>query len=317
MTKTTVQLVRLYGGSATDAVLDERTEYFILPSIEGFIPYRETKKARLVLGDPVAPKEEWKELIEAFHQECLDKKVEVAYFLVSEEFKQVCQPRVAIQFGETLFLNPQENPFERPGEHGSLVRRKVRRALSEGVECKEVTDPGRYQEEMEGFAEEWQKGRSGLQVHYSHPNLFKNRQGKRWFIAEKEGELIALVVINRLEAYQGWLLNHLMVGPEVPNGTSEALVISTLGAVASEGATYVTMGQIPTKELKNVEGLGLLGEQISHLLFKMSQQLFPLVGGLETFWSKFEPQREPAYLLFGEKGITLASLKALGKALNI
>lgn len=309
-----LQTIRRFGGVTTDALLDSRTEFFSLPGREGLIGYRKANGAVVVLGDPVAPADAIVSLAEAFQSHFEKQNVEIVYLLASESFKAVVNCPIAIGLADLLYVDPVINPFDNQGERGSLVRRKVRRALNEGVTCVEWHDGD--EKGLEEVAKIWQEGRKGRQAHISKPALFENRFGKRWIVAYLEGRPIGLAVLNRLEEKNGWLLNHLMHLPSAPHGTSELLVITALEKVASQGCRYVTFGVVPLETLGEVSGLGAINEQLSRLLFMALKRLF-LSGGLNSFWSKFEPRRANAYLLFNQKKITPKALLSLTRALNI
>lgn len=312
--------VRRYGFVTTDALLDRRTEFFSLPSKEGLIGYRRTDGAVVVLGDPVAPLEEIRPLTEAFHAHFESLGVDIIYLLASERFKTemagtLCP--ISIELAEILSLDPSHNPFDNPGERGSLVRRKVRRALKEGVSCQEERlEDFKAKAALEEIVAIWLQGRKGRQAHISKPEIFDHCTGKRLFVAYKEGSPIGLVILNRLDAYHGWLLNHLMVLSDVPHGTSELLVVKALEEVALEGCNFITWGAVPLDALGEIIGLSPINDKLSRLLFLGLRRLF-LSGGLNSFWSKFEPNRSKAYILFNKERISPSALISLTRALNI
>lgn len=313
-----VEQVRKWGGSTSDAVLDPACTIFQVPGLQGLIGYRFASNCAFVFGDPLCPEQTRSQLVEAFHAFCKTRRKKVVYVIASEEFTRwslgtFCKG--AIQFGEELFLDPHKNPRE--GPKGSLARRKVRHALNEGVTVHEYSETNAHlQEPLQNLAEEWLNRRKGPQVYISHVRLFDDRFGKRWFYAICKNTIVGIVTLNQLQSKQGWLLNHLMLASDAPNGTSEFLVITAIDTLAKEGCSFVTFGAVPCLLPKKIEGFGLFHTWMARMAFKMGHIFFRLEGK-QKFWEKFQPQGEPRYLLFSHPYVGPKELFGLMKALNI
>ncbi len=315
-----VDLIRRYGNETTDAVLDPACHYFSIPAIEGIVGYRLHGKYALVFGNPICAPENEKQLTLAFSDYCHQKGFVITYVMVSDSFAKWVSshfPIVSIAFGKCLWINPQHNPMDNTGRHGSLIRRKVKHALKEGTEVSEYTssDP-ELEAAMENVGVAWLKSREGPQVHISNIHLFEDRQGKRWFYASKEGKVVGVVQLNRLQQKNGWLLNHLMITPDCSHGTPEILVTSALQAVAEEGGEYVTFGACPASHLDSIAGLNPLSASIVRMGYQIARKIFHL-DGFGEFWSKFQPDSKETYLLFEKGSISLKGIQSLLRALNI
>ncbi len=97
-----VQLVRQWGGSASDAVLDHTCRTFRTAGIDGFIGYREAVKTAIVYGDPICAPEQRDALIAAFDAFCRQRKMQVVYVMATEGFAEVLFGRYAhslVEFG--------------------------------------------------------------------------------------------------------------------------------------------------------------------------------------------------------------------------
>lgn len=316
-----VECVRRWGGLASDAVLDPACCYFSLPSIDGFIAYREEFGCAVVFGDPVCAQSDIPHLTRAFHQACRKRRQRVVYITVSQQFAQwalqnVCG--VAMEFGEELMLDPHNDPRARTGVNASLVRRKVRHAIKEGVTAAEYLENDNIELEtaIERVGEAWLQARQGPQVYISRVRLFSDRWGKRWLYAQKEGQTVGVLLLNRLDARQGWLLNRVMISPEAPNGTPELLVTLALETLAAERCHFVTFGVVPAQVLGEIIGLGKFGSSISRCTYKLARKIFYL-GGTKKFWEKFHPESQPSYLLFSEQGIGIRDVIGLARAMNV
>ena len=227
-----VKLVRRYGGFTSDAALDPHMKRFSVEGIEGFISYLPSDHCVVVYGDPVCAKPFRGALAEAF-QKHLDKEgKEAIYICASEAFAKWAIGKVSklmLEFGEELAFNPQIDPRKMTGTHAQLVRRKVKRALKEGVEVEEFKmGDAVLQAEIEKVGRVWLDSRKGTQVHISSVYQFEDCFGKRWFYARQKGKVVGVITANRIEAEEGYLINHLMVPPKAPRGTSELLMVSVL-----------------------------------------------------------------------------------------
>jgi len=314
-----LELVRRFGGATTDAVLDPVMQIFTEPGIYGFISYRINKKCAIVFGDPICAANDKIVLSTAFHLSMEKQGKSIVYIATSEEYarwaiQHTCQALVS--FGEELILNPSSNPRERSGTRGSLVRRKVKKAVREGVKIDEYLPKDPIIElGIEQVGATWLQGRKGLQLHISNVYLFDNRLGKRWFYAKQGDRIVGVITLNQLQAHNGWLLNHLMVVPNAPKGTSELLVISALETLAKEECKFVTVGIVAATELGEIIGLGKFSTWIARKGFMIAKKIVQL-DGLNTFWGKFHPESKPLYILFSKNRIGLSELISLKLALS-
>jgi len=314
-----VDIVRRWGGSTADGVLDPLCRIFQTPEIEGVIGFRLAHGCAIVFGDPMSAPGNKMTLARAFQRYCQEQNWNVIYIIASEEFTRqyMAEGKAAsVKFGEELYLDPHKDPMKNTGENGCLVRRKVRRAIREGLTFHEYSNNRDLEQGIKQVASSWLQGRDGPQIHISHANVFENRMGKRWFYAERDGNLMGVVVLNELKSKQGWLLNHLMPRPEAPHGTSELLVVSALNKLAEENCHYVTFGAVPADALHEVEGLGQFSSWLAKLSYKMARRIFHL-DGPGTFWGKFLPQSKPCYVIFSSGHVTIKGVMALMRALNV
>lgn len=309
--------VRRWGAENTDALLDPQTKHF--QTSYGLIGYREVGNTRVIFGDPLCKEEDRAVLAESFAKECKQNKKSAIYVFASESFaKRASQALCPLLFevGEKLILDPAHNPMDNQGVKGSLVRRKVRHALKEEVSITEYQPHDAFiEKQMEELGQKWVKARKGLQVHISNVHIFEHRSGKRWFYATHQGKIMGMLILNRIEAYSGWLLNHLMVVPEAPSGTSELLVIQTLNKLREEGCRYLSLGAIAKDQIGEIKGLGIIFSRVIRGVFALAKRALRLEG-LQTFWGKFQPETRPVYLLFSTTSISLTQIRSLMKALG-
>ncbi len=311
-----VELVRKWAEVNTDGILDQSTQIFSVPHIDGIIGYRMELGNAVVYGDPVCACKDKIALAQAFEQHCQGQKKRVIYIIVSEEFANLALEHLSfslIEFGKKFVLDPK-NYIE---IKSPLLRKKVRQSSRHGVEIREYTgcDP-QLEQAMTSLASAWVESRKGIQIYLAKPTLFEDRSGKRWFYAKHQGQVIGFVLLNKLQSHEGWLLNNVMVSKEAPSGVSEHLVISALQALEKEQCRFALIGPVPAKDLGKMVGLGEIIPVLAGWAFKAIKKICRL-DGHEVFWEKFQPELKASYLLFPKKRFRPSSIIALLRALNI
>jgi lysylphosphatidylglycerol synthetase-like protein (DUF2156 family) len=315
-----VELVRRWGGLTTDALLDPNCQIFSLPQLEGFIGYQLVRGCAIVYGDPICSPSDVPQLAHAFQTSYQGQCKNIIYLMASEKFAQWAIPhlcKASVEYGEEIFLDPHCDPQERHGTHASLVRRKVRHAQHEGVSIREyLVHDGKMEQALEQVSTAWLQSRRGPQVHISNVHLFTDRLGKRWFYAHQEEHIVGVVVLNQVQKYQGWHLNHLMLTPQAPHGTPEFLITSVLEALKSENCSFVSFGVAPVDRLGTLVGLTPLSTWMARHIYHIASKIFHLKGH-KMFWGKFYPQTRPSYLLFHQPSIGLREICALMRAMHV
>jgi lysylphosphatidylglycerol synthetase-like protein (DUF2156 family) len=314
-----VELVRRWGGSTSDAVLEPTMQIFQHRDIEGFIAYRPSMQCAIVFGDPICSPTDRATLAIAFHRFAEEKGYSVIYIAASQSYAHWAVNNVCgslIEFGQELIFTPPSDPRKNTGTHASLVRRKTKQAHRQGVTIHEYI---RYDPALENAIDqvkvEWLNSRQGLQVHISNVYLFTDCLGKRWFYAKLDNKVIGVIALNHLQARNGWLLNHLMVVPDAPNGVSELLMATALETLEKEGCPFASIGSIASSKLGEIRGLSALTTSMTRVIFKIASKIIHLKG-LNTFWGKFYPQSEPSYLIFSRKRIGIRELLSLKRAMS-
>jgi lysylphosphatidylglycerol synthetase-like protein (DUF2156 family) len=315
-----VQMVREWGCASSDAVLDPQTNIFTCSEVDGFIGYRQVNGCAIAYGDPVCPKAHIPGLVKAFHTFCKNNNLSVIYLVVSEKFSSWALENgcaVQIEYGEELFMDPNQDPRKREGVHAQLVRRKFRHAEKEGIQIVEYKElDSAIERSIENVGKQWLEARTGPQVHISNIFLFNDREGKRWFYAKKNDQIVGTIVLNKLASKNGWLMNHLMIKKDAPSGTPEMLVLVALETIKNEGSQFVTFGGVPAQNLVEIKGLNSFEKACAKMVYYVFKKMFKLETK-KAFWEKFHPSSSKSFLLFQEKSIGIKELRGLTKALNM
>lgn len=309
-----VKLIRDWGDLNTDAVLDTPCQFFSIPSVEGVIAYRIEANCAIVFGEPLSAPGDRTKLAEAFHHYCQEAGLNVVYVIVSKPFTKSIPSGCFIQFGHKLILDPEDDPLKKTGSNAQLLRKKVKHASKAGLIVSEYFggDPA-LEKEMEQIGHSWLQARHGPQIYIAHLSLFNNREGKRWFYAEHKNGIAGFCILNEIKASSGWLLNNLIISRDAPSGTSELIIASALETLAKENCRFVEVGPVVATHIE-IGGLGTISSWFVRRIFSIFKKLYHL-DGQAIFWEKFQPKKEPSYLLFDQ--VNLRTIKALLHALNI
>ncbi len=171
--------------------------------------------------------------------------------------------KISVPFGEEVVLSTELSPQERTRPAASLVRRKMPHAAASEVTVFEYRgEDADLERQIDVTAERWRANRKGFQVFISHLHLFAHREGKRWFVAQRHGNVVAALILNRLEAEQSWAFNHLLIDPDAPGGTPESLVVLALETHQAEESPFVTFGAVQSLNDGEVQGLGPIGTSL-------------------------------------------------------
>jgi len=312
------EYVRRWGNSASTSLFNSNCCIYSTSGIEGIIGYRIESNYAIVFGDPLCAQSDIPQLTQKFHQFCKEKKWRIVYLTASEGFVKWAIHRVCgafMEVGEELILDPKRNPKSGAKRRG--LRNKVNLAQRSGVEVNEyVGQDTKLEKELEQVGISWLEGRKGPQIYLTQVKVFEQREGKRWFYAKCGEMIVGLLILQRLEVRQGWLVQFLMSVPEAPKGTSEQLVIVALNRLRNEGCRFLSFGVAQVENLGEIEGLNVVSEWIVRTVFKVAKRMFGL-DRRRRFWRKFQPQKEPSYLLFSERGIDLKGVRSVMRALNV
>lgn len=315
-----VKLVRKWGYTNTGGLLEENTHAYSCNGIEGFIGYHLKNSNAVVFGDPVCAPENKAALALAFQKECESKKIDVVYAMASLDFAKWAVDNlsaIALEWGENYLCDPRENPIDKTGVKASLVRRKSKHALKEGVVVKEYhpIDPN-IETQIENLGRQWLEKRKGVQIHLSHLNLFKDQEGKRWFYAQQGDKIVGLGMLNALESRQGWLLNHVMISPDAAHGVPELLIVKMLETVDLEGCHCIVMGPAPCVRLKEILGANAFLAWTARLLYAGANLILHF-GRHGMFWKKFQLETKGTYLVFPRQNLSYKSIRSLLNAFNL
>lgn len=316
---TTVDLVRQYGGPVSHAALDPSRRMFRTLTVEGVISFMLVNRCAVVMGDPICAPANKTLLADAFADYCAEIGWTILYVAATASLQAYARERgyTSMEFADLLIADPQDDP--EIGSQARHLRQHLNHTRRDCVTVREYFGESDAQVEAQAHAacEAWLSSRHGLQMYLGRPQLFNDKTGRRWFIAEKEGQVIGFLSMLRVGCSECRnLINLVFSSPSAPLYTSELMVVTALKALREEGANSVCLGIGPRAALGRVEGCNAVTELLSRKFYRLAEKLTHQ-HGKTAFWEKFRvAQREPVYLLFQPPGIGPSKIYALIRALH-
>lgn len=313
------ELVAMFGGPASNVLLDPRSECFEEAGIRGAIAFRRFGRCAVALGDPVSPSADAIELSEAFRSYCADNGWYSIHAVIGSDmaahFRRLNLGLIEFGVEQILRLEPTGG-----SSYIRDLRKKLKRARQAGVDIVEYR-PG-YQPDaaseaaMTNLAKDWLANRRGPQTYWATIDLFRARGITRWFCGMVGGKLVGVLSLLELRNREGYLIEHILWHPDAPVGTSELLITRATEALAAEGCHSASFGPAPAHELGEVSGFSSSTQTLAHWIYRHCCRIFTLDSKV-LYRQKFRPSAtEPLYLAFDPPRLRLDTLQALGRVFN-
>jgi lysylphosphatidylglycerol synthetase-like protein (DUF2156 family) len=300
--------------------LNEGTEHFRSPGVDGLIAYRRAGRRHLVqLGGVFAAPEDQDRLLGAFLAFARsERRKVVAVQLQRDDAERYAAAGFTVnQFGAN-FARALEG-FSLKGTAFMKLRNKISKARRSGITVAEVDDL-----DTSGLDAMWlrDKGRHVKELEF----MVGERGGpaQRWrrtFAATAEdGTLLGYISFSPAFGRRpGWLHDLSRRHPEAPPGTMELLVISAVEAFQGEGAGFLHFGLTPfthLDEANEIEGAASpMARRIVRLLADKGEKVYPAADQV-AYKLKWAPDViEPEYVAFAG-GVRLGSVWALLRLTN-
>ena len=316
------ELLRRYAGPVSHAVLNPPYQRFYVPHIEGFLGYVLHGKTAVALGDPIATDANKPHFVEAVRRFTHQKGWRTIYAVTSERMGDYIDTHggALLQFAELLITNPQEKLYLKI--KGNRLKGKSNTARKGGVIVREYRpDLESSRETFESSAihviQRWQSSRKGYQLFLEVPRLFEHRLGCRWFIAEREGDLVGILYLLKMGDFDcEYAIDLVFSSPDAPNFTNELMILSAMDVLGGEGVTRLSLAVGPSRSLGHIRGLGPLSTRLAHFFYDWTNRLVPQ-HGKQFFWEQFGIiDRKPLFLYFDRPRIGPRAFWALLKTFN-
>lgn len=298
------KLIANYGDASNTSWLDDRFELWRHPS-GAAVGYVRQDKFAMMTGDPLCDPSQYKEVCAAFVKFVVSELRAVpVWMLVSYEVQKI----LAKQMGWRTLSCTEEQRVDADKHVNVNGGPKARRVEREGVKIHEVKADADFIRRADPAIVEWKSSRKGKQIHMTEVRPWIDREHRRYFAAEKDGKVLALVVLAKLSPRHGWQVKWALDFPGSVNGAIEVLVEHTLASVGGQ----VTFGAGVSEKL--TPGENLHGIRARFLASTYSSIVDSL--GLRRkagFRSKFGALGEEVYICYPKHGVGLRDLSQIIK----
>jgi len=301
------QLLRRYGWNATSFQMCEPGFQFFWPDDDACVGYVDTGRAWIAAGAPVCAPERLADVARAFVAEARRAGRRVCFFAVEARFADLSELR-ALAIGDQAVWDPRAWPEVLTASRG--LREQLRRARAKGVVVRVARSTAAGTVEPALAARLEQVTQRWLGTREMAPMGFLVRVDPltplpehRFYLAEREGVLVAFLQVTPIFSRQGWLLQNLVRLPEAPNGISELLIDAAMRDAVTGGCALVTMGLAPLSG--NVTPVLAMVRWLGRALFDFD--------GLRAFRAKLRPTAwTPQFVCFpASQGATRSLLDVL------
>jgi ergosteryl-3beta-O-L-aspartate synthase len=297
------KLIANYGDASNTSWLDDRFEIWRHPT-GAAVGYVKQEKFAMITGDPLCDKSQYKEICAAFVKFVISElRLVPIWMLVCYDVQ-----RILAQEMSWRTLSCTEEQRVDADKHQSTGGPKARRVEREGVKIHEVKLDADFMKRANSSIEEWKATRKGKQVHLTEIRPWVDAEHRRYFAAEKDGNVLALVVLHKLAPRHGWQVKWALDFPGSVNGAIEVLIDYALSNVTGQ----VTFGVGVSEKLTPGEHLhGIRAKFLASTYHSIVESL-----GLRRkadFRSKFGVLGEEVYICYPKHGVGLRDLQQIIK----
>ena len=289
-----LEQLRKYGWNSTSfQVLEPGFRYWF--ERDCCVAYVDTGSAWVAAGAPIAHADSLAECARQFVDAARAAGRRACFFAVERRFVATAE-LATLLIGEQPVWDLGNRKLTDP--KAKSLREQLRRARAKGVTVRrldpsELVDPSEAPRlAVEALIGRWGKTRQLAPMGFLvaiHPFHFPEE--RRYFVAERAGNVVAFLAMVPVYSRGGWLLEDFLRDPAAPNGTVELVIDHALRAIADEGARYATLGLAPLSG--NVNGWLRAVRDASGPLYDFH--------GLHAFKKKLRPERwDEVFLAFPE-----------------
>jgi hypothetical protein len=296
------KLIANYGDASNTSWLDERFDIWRHPNGAAVGYVRHAGKFAMTVGDPLCDESQYIEVISAYIKYVeRDMKLTPVWILVSDRVQQILARN-----HKWRTLSCTEEQRVDTGRPRELSPHRLRRVEREGIRVAEVSLTGDFKRRADEGINAWKEERKnkGKQIHLTEIQPWIDTEHRRYFSAEKDGKVLAMVVLAQLAPKNGWQVKWAMDFPGAPNGTIEVLVEKALSSVTGN----VTFGAGVSQEL--TPGAQLHGVRAKFLASTYRSIVKSLkLANKAGFREKFGVRGDPIFICYPRYGVGLQDLK--------
>ncbi len=312
------QLVLEFGHNATAyQILNPGLKLWFNVEPSGVVGFVETKRRRVVAGEPIGPAGSILELADRFERRASRDGVAVCYFGAEAPLADA-EPVDRLLLGAQPCWRPRS--WQRILGSKASLRGQLARARNKGVLIEEWdVDRATGHPELNRCLEEWLATRGLPPMHFLvEPETLERLFDRRVLVARRQATVVAFLVASPIQNRNGWLVEQIVRGHAAPNGTAELLLDALFDRLDAEESRYVTLGLSPLSHRSGLQEPPdrwwirlLLGWVRAH------GRRFYDFDGLDFFKDKLKPDHwEPIYAVCRGRRLGLGDLYAIGSAFS-
>lgn len=299
-------MARFADHSSAFLTLNSGMRHYAGRSVEGLIAYREGGRHHAFeLCGPFALPRDRRYLLREFRDSmhAQGRKLTALQLSRTEAELYAREGFTVNQMGSTYSLETAD--FNLRGTRFMRVRNKLSRARRQGVTVEEHPSRDRADPELDAVDRQWLAGQG------RHAREFKLMVGERGgpgaphrriFVARHEGQIVAYATYSPVYGERpGWLYDLTRRLPSAPPGAVEAIFVSGLERLTSEGARWLHLGLTPFADLSDAHELdGAASPWLSRVVRSIGPRdwIYPTSTQL-AFKTKWAPTLiEPEYIAF-------------------
>ncbi|KAG5955333.1 hypothetical protein E4U13_004088 [Claviceps humidiphila] len=299
------KLIANYGDASNTSWLDERFQIWRHAS-GAAIGYVKQDKFAMVTGDPLCDASQYKEVCSAFLKAVISEmKLTPVWMLVSYDVQKILAQQMRWR---TLSCTEEQRVDADKHHNTNGGGPKARRVEREGVKIHEVKPDADFKKRADEAILSWKANRKGKQIHLTEVRPWVDPEHRRYYAAEKDGKVLAMVVLAKLSPKHGWQVKWALDFPGSVNGAIEVLIEYTLSTVSGQ----VTFGAGVSEKMTPGEHLnGLRARFLATTYASIVETL-----GLRRkagFRSKFGALGEEVYICYPKHGFGIRDIQQIIK----
>ena len=288
---------------------------------DAVVGYITANRIRVVVGAPVCREERLSDVSAEFEADARRAGECVCYFAAEARLESI----YADSPDHTRFLLGAQ-PTWRPENWASSVsnhkslRTQLNRAKNKGITVSEWPNEIATQHpQLRKCLRDWLASKGLPPLHFMvESETLARLEGRRVFVAERDGDVYGFVVLSPVAERNGWLFEQFPHRPGSPNGTVELMIDTAMRSLGADGYQYATLGLSPLSTRAEVEPfhnpvwLGIL-----LTWFRKHGRRFYNFDGLDAFKAKLRPERwEPVFAVSNESQVSFKTLYAIASAFS-
>lgn len=301
------ELIANYGDATNTSWLDDRFEIWRHEHTGAAIGYVKQKKFCMVAGDPLCDRSQYAEVIWSFLKFVRDElKLTPIWMLVSSEVQEY----LAGQLRWRTLTCTEEQRVNTDNLQKKDYSHEERRLEREGVDISEEKPTDELRQKVDKRIEDWKAARStkGKQIHLTEIQPWKDTAHRKYFIAEKDKQVQAMVVLAQLSPEHGWQVKWALDFPNSVSGSIEVLVSRALSAVPGP----FTFGAGVSEKL--VPGHHIHGMRAKFLSRSYAAVTTSLkLNRKAQFREKFGTVGDPVWICYPKNGVGATDLNEIVK----